>query len=194
MSNIFTEWNLTVIKKMEHAWLIGNDQYELIYSNYNLENFFILYRNHIKTTVENTVKSVLHNISKNNIYRINDNIHDNKITIYGSSCGNKYIIFITDDKNYPYIAYKALNELKDCKSVDYDGLFKKYMKSSDNDKIDILQKELDETKVILLNSIEAVYNRQTSLNELMDKCENLQAESFKFEIEAKKLNRCCTIL
>ena len=62
------------------------------------------------------------------------------------------------------------------------------------DKLSLIKQELDETKVIMLDSIDKLLERQTALDELINRSENLKVEAIKFHREGKNLNRCCTII
>ena len=57
-----------------------------------------------------------------------------------------------------------------------------------------VQKELDETKVILHSTIESVLNRGEKLDDLVAQSDALSATSKQFYTTAKKTNSCCSIL
>lgn len=70
----------------------------------------------------------------------------------------------------------------------------KYQNPKEADAMTKIQSELDETKIILHNTIEAVLQRGEKLDDLVDKSEGLSLQSKTFYKTAKKTNQCCTIL
>ena len=72
-----------------------------------------------------------------------------------------------------------------------DVHLKKYQNPADADPMTKVQTELDETKIILHNTIEAVLNRGEKLDDLVDKSEGLSLQSKTFYKTAKKTNSCC---
>lgn len=70
----------------------------------------------------------------------------------------------------------------------------KYQNPKEADAMTKIQTELDETKIILHNTIEAVLQRGEKLDDLVDKSEGLSMQSKAFYKTAKKTNQCCIIL
>ena len=62
------------------------------------------------------------------------------------------------------------------------------------DSITQIQGDLDETKVILYNTIEQVLERGEKLDDIVAKSENLSLTSKQFYKTAKSTNSCCIIL
>ncbi|XP_065183660.1 synaptobrevin homolog YKT6-like [Sycon ciliatum] len=73
-------------------------------------------------------------------------------------------------------------------------LLKKYQDPKQADSISKVQAELDETKIILYDTIESVLQRGEKLDDLVQKSEYLSYTSKTFYQEAKKTNSCCLIL
>ncbi|GAQ38315.1 hypothetical protein AKAW_09767 [Aspergillus niger] len=57
-----------------------------------------------------------------------------------------------------------------------------------------IQKELDETKIVLHKTIESVLERGEKIDDLVSKSEGLSAQSKMFYTSAKKQNSCCVII
>ncbi|KAL3186155.1 hypothetical protein MRX96_027892 [Rhipicephalus microplus] len=57
-----------------------------------------------------------------------------------------------------------------------------------------IQADLNETKIILHNIIEAVLERGEKLDDLVAKSEDLSVQSKTFYKTARKSNQCCRIL
>ncbi|KAF5348701.1 hypothetical protein D9758_006759 [Tetrapyrgos nigripes] len=70
----------------------------------------------------------------------------------------------------------------------------KYQDPSQADTIMRVQQELDETKIILHKTIEGVLQRGEKLDNLVDRSQQLSAQSKMFYKTAKKQNSCCVIM
>ena len=57
-----------------------------------------------------------------------------------------------------------------------------------------IQKELDETKIVLHKTIESVLERGEKIDSLVAKSDGLSAQSKMFYTQAKKQNSCCTVM
>eukprot|EP00118_Oscarella_pearsei_P025063 m.307422 g.307422 ORF g.307422 m.307422 type:complete len:201 (+) comp42258_c0_seq1:81-683(+) len=75
-----------------------------------------------------------------------------------------------------------------------DQLLAKYQNPTDADPMTKVQAELDETKIILYDTIEAVLQRGEKLDDLVKKSDDLSLASKSFYKEARKANSCCSIL
>jgi synaptobrevin homolog YKT6 len=67
----------------------------------------------------------------------------------------------------------------------------KYQDPREADALTKMQGDLDETKIILRNTIEAVLERGEKLDDLVAKSEDLSVQSKAFYKTAKKTNSCC---
>ena len=70
----------------------------------------------------------------------------------------------------------------------------KYQDPMGADKILKIQRELDETKVVLHKTIDSVLARGEKLDNLVDKSTDLSLASQMFYKQAKKQNQCCTMM
>lgn len=68
----------------------------------------------------------------------------------------------------------------------------KYQDPREADALTKIQGDLDETKIILKNTIESVLDRGEKLDELVNKSEQLSIQSKAFYKTAKKTNSCCS--
>lgn len=69
----------------------------------------------------------------------------------------------------------------------------KYQNPAEADKVTKIQKDLDETTQILHKTIDSVLERGVKLDSLVDKSNDLSAQSKMFYKQAKKTNSCCVI-
>lgn len=70
----------------------------------------------------------------------------------------------------------------------------KYQNPTEADAMTKIQANLDETKIILHNTIEAVLDRGEKLDDLVSKSEELSMQSKTFYKTARKTNACCKML
>jgi len=70
----------------------------------------------------------------------------------------------------------------------------KYQDPQQADSIMKIQKELDETKIVLHKTIESVLQRGEKIDDLVAKSDGLSAQSKMFYTQAKKQNSCCSIM
>ncbi|KAK9501119.1 hypothetical protein O3M35_002224 [Rhynocoris fuscipes] len=80
-------------------------------------------------------------------------------------------------------------------SIDYPALamyLAKYQNPREADAMTRIQDELDETKIILHNTIGAVLERGEKLDDLIMKSESLSVQSKAFYKTARKTNSCCS--
>lgn len=75
-----------------------------------------------------------------------------------------------------------------------EGMLIKYQDPSAADKILKIQRELDDTKVVLHKTIDSVLARGEKLDNLVDKSTDLSLASQMFYKQAKKQNQCCTMM
>ena len=69
----------------------------------------------------------------------------------------------------------------------------KYQDPSAADKVTKIQKDLDETTQILHKTIDSVLERGVKLDNLVERSNDLSAQSKMFYKQAKKTNSCCVI-
>jgi len=127
--------------------------------------------------------------------------------------GDSLCTVLISDHEYPQrVAFTLLNKVLDDFTVKYPSFqwpaatenslqfpelstyLEKYQNPKEADAMTKIQSDLDETKIILHNTIEAVLQRGEKLDDLVEKSEGLSAQSKAFYKTAKKTNSCCIIL
>eukprot|EP00762_Andalucia_godoyi_P006423 ANDGO_02929.mRNA.1 VAMP-like protein YKT61 len=71
---------------------------------------------------------------------------------------------------------------------------KEYQDPAKADKITAIQRDLDETKVVMSQNIDAILARGEKLDLLVEKSADLSASSKTFYKTAKKHNQCCVVM
>lgn len=119
---------------------------------------------------------------------------------------------VTTDKDYPArVAFVLLGQLLDDFLQEFGDAWKtittpesmqfakmeeylqKYQNPAEADKITKIQKDLDDTTQILHQTIDSVLERGVKLDNLVEKSNDLSAQSKLFYKSAKKTNSCCVV-
>ncbi|KLO12328.1 snare-like protein [Schizopora paradoxa] len=74
------------------------------------------------------------------------------------------------------------------------SMLRKYQDPKEADPIMKVQKDLDETKIILHKTIESVLDRGEKLDNLVDRSNALSSQTKMFYKTAKKQNSCCVVM
>jgi len=74
------------------------------------------------------------------------------------------------------------------------GFFSKYQNPEEADSIMKIQKELDETKIVLHKTIQSVLDRGESMDRLADQSTRLSMSTKMFAKQAQKQNSCCILM
>ena len=177
-----------------YAVLIFDEDHNLIYTNYNLDDFYFFVRNKIEDTVKLVSTELIKYVKLNSNYKINETIENNKFVIYGITT-NKFYIAITNEEYPQRVAFTLLDKLKNSKfnKSEFDNLFNSYKDANEIDTILKLKNELNETKLILLDSIDKVIDRGENMDELLKKAEGLNETSTLLRRKTKDMNSCCII-
>ncbi len=75
-----------------------------------------------------------------------------------------------------------------------DELILKYQDPANADKITKIQRNLDETRDVLHQTIDSVLQRGEKLEDLVERSGELSAQSKVFYAQAKKANSCCAVV
>jgi synaptobrevin family protein YKT6 len=119
---------------------------------------------------------------------------------------------VTTDTDYPArVAFVMVGQLlddyvklhgdswknvTDAESVPFppgEEYVRKYQNPAEADKVTKIQNDLDETTNILHKTIDSVLERGVKLDNLVEKSNDLSAQSKMFYKQAKKTNGCCVI-
>ncbi|CAJ0941178.1 unnamed protein product, partial [Mesorhabditis belari] len=84
--------------------------------------------------------------------------------------------------------------IKNEKDCTYDGLpafLQKWQNPSEADPMARVQEQVEETKIVMHETIQAVLDRGEKLDDLVKKSETLSDQSKLFYTQARKMNKCC---
>ncbi|KAK4898031.1 palmitoyltransferase [Elasticomyces elasticus] len=95
---------------------------------------------------------------------------------------------------YPKSAWSGSKAAEGCPFPSLKEYIVKYQDPHAADSIMKIQKELDETKIVLHKTIESVLERGEKIDSLVAKSDGLSAQSKMFYTQAKKQNSCCMVM
>merc|ERR1712176_1041452 len=75
--------------------------------------------------------------------------------------------------------------------AEVDELFQKFQNPSEADKLTKIEKDLEEVKGTVMQSMDDLLKRGENLDQLMQKSKDLSNTSVQFYRTAKKNNQCC---
>ncbi|VDK66095.1 unnamed protein product [Anisakis simplex] len=81
---------------------------------------------------------------------------------------------------------------KDCTYTGLPALLAKWQNPREADAMTRVQEEVEETKIVLHNTIQSVLNRGEKLDDLVAASEGLSNQSKLFYTQARKMNKCCS--
>lgn len=169
--------------------------YDLVYKNFNLTDFYFFSHYKIKDGIIEIADKIVRNINKEKFYQITETFNDMTFYIYIYITETNIYIVITDEFYPRHVVLDLINELK--VSTDdkiRENIWQKYQDPTEVNKIVKIKKDLEDTKKIMMDSIDKIIERGEKIENLIEKTESLQTSSEVFKVRAKELNSCCNIL
>lgn len=87
--------------------------------------------------------------------------------------------------------WNSINQEKDCSYTILNEQLVKWQNPSQADAMTRVQEEVEETKVILHDTIQSILHRGEKLDDIVKASESLSEQSKMFYTQAKKMNKCC---
>jgi len=178
---------------------------QIIKSAYDLQSFGYFQRGSVKEFMDFTGKIIVERTNSGTRASVKEQDYMCHVFCRGDSLA---ALAITD-KDYPQrVCFSMLNKVLDEFSSQVPassyanvpaeafqepltGFLTRYQNPEEADPMTKVQTELDETKVIVYNTIEQVLQRGEKLDDLVAKSEDLSTTSTAFYKTAKKTNSCC---
>lgn len=176
-------------------------------SAYDLQSFSLFQRGSVqefmgfvsKTIVERTPPASRQSVKEGeymcHVYVRADNLAGIVISDheYPSRVSHTLITKILDEftQKIPPSSWTMITE-KDVVFPQLNTYLAKYQNPREADAMTKIQEDLDETTIILHNTIQAVLQRGEKLDDLVSKSEDLTIQSKAFYKTARKTNSCCT--
>ncbi|KXJ28686.1 synaptobrevin homolog YKT6 [Exaiptasia diaphana] len=181
---------------------------KLLVSAYELQSFGYFQRSSIKEFMQFTSQILVERTRPNERATVKEQEYNCHVFVRQDSLAGCVIA----DLEYPQrVAFTLLNKIledfstvvtpAERKAAAPDTIvypacaenLQKYQNPREADAMTKVQAELDETKVVLHNTIETVLERGEKLDDLVEKSEGLSMQSKAFYKTAKKTNSCCCI-
>lgn len=178
----------------------------LLKSAYDLQSFSFFQRGSVQEFISFASKTLVERTQAANRQSVKQDVYMCHVYVRADNLGAVLI----SDHEYPHrVAHTLLTKVMDDfnakvgkeqwpsgseSSVDFTTLpatLSKYQDPREADALTKMQEDLDETKIILRNTIEAVLERGEKLDDLVYKSESLSIQSKAFYKTAKKTNSCC---
>ena len=169
---------------------------------YNLSQYSYFVRSNIKEVIEVIFKNIMIDLKYTNSetidYYSHEKIEDTYLVIYRNA--NIIILSICSKQiNLPclilFLKQLAIYDTWKQETNAIESFIKNYdVNLKESNKIEKINKTLDNTHKILIKNIDILLSRQQSLENLLIKSEELSISSKHFLKRTKKLNRCCVIL
>ncbi|KAK6100651.1 hypothetical protein QQG55_1535 [Brugia pahangi] len=90
------------------------------------------------------------------------------------------------------VQWPQIKNEKDCTYTGLPDLLMKWQNPREADAMTRVQEEVEETKVVLHNTIQSVLERGEKLDDLIAASEGLSNQSKLFYTQARKMNKCCS--
>nr|CAH7716420.1 unnamed protein product [Callosobruchus chinensis] len=175
-------------------------------SAFDLQSFSFFQRSSVqefmsffcKTIVERTIPASRQSVKEGeylcHVYVRADSLAGVVITDheYPGRVSHTLVTKILDEfaQQVPASSWPTLQE-KDVAFPQLNTYLAKYQNPREADALTKIQEDLDETKIILHNTIQAVLERGEKLDDLVSKSEGLSMQSKAFYKTARKTNSCC---
>jgi len=177
----------------------------ILKGSHDLQSFGFFQRNSVREFMDFTAKLLVERTQVGLKASVKESEYLCHVSVRNDSLSGVVIA----DKDYPSrAAFTLLGKLLDeftsvvpatvwksgNSAIAFDGCdtyLQKYQDPKDADPMMKVQSELDETKIIVYNTIEQVLQRGEKLDDLVTKSEGLSTSSKAFYTTARKTNSCC---
>lgn len=170
-------------------FVVDGDKLVLLKSSYDLSDYNFLTRSRIKDALKTFALQISQNLETKALQEI---IHEMNGVIYryfAKLVGNVICLSVIKEYYPPDLMDSVLDK---CPNNNLDDLLKEYKDYKKHDYIELISKEVAETRVVLTRTLDAVVNRGESLSGLSENAEKLEVKSRALFQKVKKQNkRCC---
>jgi len=185
----------------------GPDKVNALKAAHDLQSFSYFQRSTVKEFMVFTGSVIVDRSSKGSRASVKEQDYMCHVYVHQNGLSGVAVC----DKDYPQrVAFNMLNKLVDDFAAEVSAasytssdpntytfdkcqtFLEKYQNPSEADPMMKVQTELDETKVIVYDTIEKVLQRGEKLDDLVAKSEHLGTTSKAFAKTAKKTNACCS--
>nr|XP_033804165.1 synaptobrevin homolog YKT6 [Geotrypetes seraphini]XP_033804167.1 synaptobrevin homolog YKT6 [Geotrypetes seraphini] len=187
----------------------GDVKVRLLKASYEMSSFSYFQRSSIQEFMTFTSQLIVERSEKGSRASLKEQEYLCHVYVRNDSLAG---VVIADNEYPPRVCFTLLDKVLDefSKVVDridwpsgspdtitytaLDGYLSRYQNPQDADPMSKVQAELDETKIILHNTMESLLQRGEKLDDLVSKSELLGTQSKAFYKTARKQNSCCEIM
>ncbi|XP_055325636.1 synaptobrevin homolog YKT6 [Sitodiplosis mosellana] len=187
----------------------GSSEARLLKSAYDLQSFSFFQRGSVQEFIGFASRTIVERTQLATRQSVKQDVYMCHVYVRGDSLS---AVLIADHEYPQRVAHTLITKVLDDftakiptelwatsseSGIDFGTLaayLAKYQDPREGDALTRIQDDLDETKIILKNTIEAVLDRGEKLDDLVEKSQQLSFQSKTFYKTAKKTNSCCTFL
>ncbi|CAJ0574507.1 unnamed protein product, partial [Mesorhabditis spiculigera] len=96
------------------------------------------------------------------------------------------------EQEYRLHTYAVIKSDRECHYDQLPVQLTKWQNPSTSDAMTRVQEEVEETKLVMHSTIQALLDRGEKLDDLVSKSETLSEQSKMFYTSARKMNKCCS--
>ncbi|KAJ6640062.1 Synaptobrevin like YKT6, partial [Pseudolycoriella hygida] len=185
----------------------GQFEANLLKAAYDLQSFSFFQRGSVNEFIGFASKTIVERTQSASRQSVKQDVYMCHVYVRGDSLG---AVLIADHEYPQRVAHTLITKVLDDfsskvpaelwpsgteQSINFTTLaayLSKYQDPREADALTKIQEDLDETTIILKNTIEAVLERGEKLDDLVVKSEQLSYQSKAFYKTAKKTNSCCS--
>ncbi|CAG9806162.1 unnamed protein product [Chironomus riparius] len=184
----------------------ASEEAKVLKSHYDLQSFSFFQRGSVQEFIQFASKTITERTSPCTRQSVKQDVYMCHVYVRSD---NLAAVLIADHEYPGRVAHTLLTKIMDDfsakvssdqwsngteQSISFTQLpayLTKYQDPREADPLTKMQNDLDETKIILRNTIEQVLIRGEKLDDLVSQSEELSAQSKAFYKTAKKTNSCC---
>lgn len=158
---------------------------------FNLEKFGIFKRGTIKDFIKGIIREISGNLPTDTQVREVREKEEGKepFKIIFQMRDTTRVFIITDIEYNSKVAYRLLD--KCFESSNYESLIKEYKVWEDKDQFKKIEEELERCNVTIMDGLSQLLKRGETLDDLVERSENLSMQTRILFKTAKKRNSCC---
>ncbi|CAF1301994.1 unnamed protein product [Rotaria sordida] len=184
---------------------------KILQDEFNLESFGYFQRHHIRQILVFSARTVTERTALGVRQSVTFDEHLNGMVHVFVRPDGLASVTISDNEYPQRVAYNLLSkvmndfsnlyppaswsqmEKKTDRLASLSELLKKYQNPQEADLLMSLEKDIDDTKVVLINTIEKLLERGENIDKLLQQSKDLSDVTKGFAETAKKTNKCCNL-
>lgn len=154
---------------------------------FNLSKYNYFARNQIKEAISTFALQISSNLQTEDLQEINYELKNSNFKFYVKKRNKIYLGCIENEYSVDLID----SVLDKCKENDLNEILNNYSDYRKHDQMYLINEEIEQSKIVLKRTLDAVINRGESLEGLSENAEKLEMKSRELFQKAKKQNKFC---